>query len=204
MMPTGSFFSRDSAASQELRCPPHSVISATQVSLVSPFTALGSLVKSSRSLLKYMEINDLVDRSAMQKTERVFIGHGRSPVWRELKDFLQDRLTLPCEEFNREPTAGIATIARLQQMLDRACFAFLIMTAEDEHTDSSLHARENVIHEIGLFQGRLGFHKAIVLLEQGCAEFSNIAGLGSIPFPAGGISTKFEDIRQVLEREGVI
>lgn len=204
IMPTGQFFSRDSTAVQEVRCPPHSTMSATQVSLSSPFTALATLVKSSRSLLKYMEIHDLVDHSSMQKMEKIFIGHGRSPVWRELKEFLQDRLALPCEEFNRESTAGIATSVRLQQMLDRACFAFLVMTAEDEHADASLHARENVIHEIGLFQGRLGFTKAIVLLEQGCAEFSNIVGLGQIRFQAGDISTKFEDVRRVLEREGVI
>jgi predicted nucleotide-binding protein len=61
----------------------------------------------------------------------------------------------------------------------------------------------NVIHEAGLFQGRLGFTKAIVVLEEGCAEFSNIQGLGQIRFPAGRISAAFEDIRQVLEREGL-
>ncbi len=44
-------------------------------------------------------------------------------------------------------------------------------------------ARMNVIHEAGLFQGRLGFTKAILLLEDGCSEFSNIQGLGQIRFP---------------------
>lgn len=95
-------------------------------------------------------------------------------------------------------------MARLQQMLDASCFAFLVMTAEDQHTDDTLHARENVIHEVGLFQGKLGFSKAIVLLEEGCEEFSNIAGLGQIRFPPGDISAKFEEIRRVLEREGII
>ncbi len=61
----------------------------------------------------------------------------------------------------------------------------------------------NVIHEVGLFQGRLGFRKAIVLLEEGCAEFSNIHGLGQIRFPRGNIGACFEQVRQVLEREGV-
>jgi hypothetical protein len=36
-------------------------------------------------------------------------------------------------------------------------------------------------HEVGLFQGRLGFEKAIVLLEDGCEEFSNIKGLVQMP-----------------------
>jgi predicted nucleotide-binding protein len=64
-------------------------------------------------------------------------------------------------------------------------------------------ARENVVHEIGLFQGRLGFGRAIILLEEGCEEFSNIQGLGQIRFPKGNIGAKFEDIRAVLEREGL-
>jgi predicted nucleotide-binding protein len=135
---------------------------------------------------------------------RVFIGHGRSLVWRELKDFLQDRLHLPWEEFNRESAAGIATTERLTQMLEISSFAFLIMTAEDEHADETLHARENVIHEVGLFQGKLGMKRAIILLERGCQEFSNIHGLTHIPFPQGHISAAFEDIRRVLERERII
>jgi predicted nucleotide-binding protein len=38
----------------------------------------------------------------------------------------------------------------------------------------------NVVHEAGLFQGRLGFTRAIIMLEEGCEEFSNIEGLGQL------------------------
>ena len=62
----------------------------------------------------------------------------------------------------------------------------------------------NAVHEAGLFQGRLGFMRAIVLLEEGCEQFSNIEGLGQIRFPCGNISAAFEEIRRVLEREGLI
>ena len=133
----------------------------------------------------------------------MFIGHGRSGVWRELKDFLVERLGLPWEEFNREAIAGIATAERLTQMLESACFAFLVMTAEDEHADETVHARENVVHEVGLFQGRLGLRRAIVLLEEGCTQFSNIHGLSPISFPRGHVSAAFEEIRRVLERERI-
>jgi hypothetical protein len=50
----------------------------------------------------------------------------------------------------------------------------------------------------------LGFSKAIVLLEEDCEEFSNIQGLGQIRFPNGKISAAFEEVRRVLEREGLI
>lgn len=135
---------------------------------------------------------------------RVFIGHGRSPIWRELKDFLSSRLGLEFDEFNRVPTAGIGIQERLNEMLGECGFAFLLLTAEDIHQDNSKHARENVIHEAGLFQGRLGWRRAIVLLEEGCEEFTNIVGLGQVRFPAGRISAAFEDVRAVLEREGLL
>ena len=73
------------------------------------------------------------------------------------KDFVEDRLHLPVDEFNSVPVAGIATSARLAELLDLSAFAFLIMTSEDEQLDGKIRARENVVHEVGLFQGRLGF-----------------------------------------------
>jgi hypothetical protein len=137
--------------------------------------------------------------------ELIFIGHGQSLLWLLLKDFIKDTLHLQPDEFGyRESVAGYATVERLDAMLSQAGFAFLIMTAEDEHLDSTIHARENVIHEIGLFQGKLGRKRAIVLLEEGCAEFSNIRGLIEIRFPKGNIRAVFEDIRRVLAREGFI
>lgn len=136
--------------------------------------------------------------------DKIFIGHGNSNVWRELKDFIQDRLKLHWEEFNRVPQAGRATKERLEELLNISGFAFLVMTAEDEQRDGTLRARENVVHEIGLFQGRLGFQRAIILVEEGCEEFSNIHGVTHIPFPKSNISASFEEVRRTLEREGIL
>lgn len=135
---------------------------------------------------------------------RIFIGHGRSPLWRELKDFVSDRLGLDWDEFNREAVAGYTTSERLSEMLSQAAFAFLVLTAEEERVDGTAHARANVIHEVGLFQGRLGLRRAIVLLEEGCSEFSNIVGLMQIRFPRDDIGARFEEIRRVLEREKLL
>jgi len=134
----------------------------------------------------------------------VFIGHGGDNAWLILKEFINARLKLPYEEFNRVPVAGVATVERLKQMLDAAGIVFFVLTAEDELKDGGVQARMNVVHELGLFHGRLGFNKAIVLLEHGCNEFSNIHGLSQIRFPKNNIAASFEEIRQVLEREGVI
>lgn len=134
--------------------------------------------------------------------KKIFIGHGGSPLWLSLKEFITERLKLPCEEFNSEPTPGIHTTERLEAMLAQAGMAFLIMTGEEKHADGTLHARPNVIHEVGLFQARLGPRRAIVVIENGCAEFSNLSGLTTVRFPFNDIAAKFEDVRRVLEREG--
>ena len=143
--------------------------------------------------------NDAVNN----ENKKIFIGHGGSHIWRELKDFIEDTLNLSCEEFNRIPAAGKSTSDRLKEMLEVSCMAFLIMTGEDEQADGSLRARENVVHEVGLFQGRLGFEKAIILLEDGCEDFSNIHGITHIPFPKGKINTTFGEIIRVLQRENI-
>ncbi len=159
------------------------------------------LLKNYVSAIERTGTNAFVNKST---GSRIFIGHGQSPMWRELKDFINDRLVLPWDEFNREAVAGITTFDRISDMLESASFAFLIMTAEDQHSNATTHARQNVVHEVGLFQGKLGAKKAIILLEQGCEEFSNIVGLTQIRFPKGQISAVFEEIRRVLEREGII
>ena len=137
------------------------------------------------------------------ENKKYFIGHGGSLEWLKLKDFLENTLGLPYEEFNRIPQAGKITSDRLKEMLESCCMAFLIMTGEDEQPDGTLHARSNVIHEIGLFQAQLGYERTIILLEKGCEVFSNIHGITYILFPKGNIEETFEEIIRVLKRESM-
>lgn len=205
MRPRGQTFSRDMLAiGQGSRVPPHISIESELLSIRAAFSGAGVAREVLFKLVSHLERK--VERKITKERvgTSVFIGHGRSHLWRELKDFIDGRLGLPWDEFNRLSVAGVPNTVRLAQMLDSAAIGFLIMTAEDEQADGTHHARMNVIHEAGLLQGRLGFERAIVLLEEGCKEFSNIAGLGQIRFPAGRISACFEDVRMVLEREGLI
>lgn len=205
LRPKGQMMSRDMVAIEKGQVvPPHFSVLAKANAAIFPFKACEELRKQ---IIKVASHIENLEGNAVREERigtNIFIGHGRSPDWRELKDFVSDRLKLPWDEFNRVPVAGLTNITRLAQMLDQACFAFLVMTAEDEQADGNHHARMNVIHEVGLFQGRLGFERAIVLLEDGCEEFTNIQGLGQIRYPKGRISAIFEDIRAVLEREGIV
>jgi predicted nucleotide-binding protein len=203
--PKGQFMTRDTlAAGQGNRIPPHVKELAEVASIDQAFRICKAAAEISAKAASHLERKSRRQASSDRIGTNVFIGHGRSQVWRELKDFVQDRLGLPWDEFNRVPVAGVTNIARLSEMLDASAIAIVVMTAEDELLDGEIQARMNVVHEAGLFQGRLGFTKAIVLIEDGCKEFSNIQGLGQIRFPKANIAAAFEEIRRVLEREGLI
>jgi predicted nucleotide-binding protein len=203
--PKGQIISRDMIAiGQGNTVPAHINAAAKVASLRHSFAISKAAADIARKAASHLERKERKQAAADRVGTNVFIGHGRSPLWRELKDFVQDRLGLPWDEFNRVPVAGVTNIARLSEMLDAAAIAFLVMTAEDEMADGAVQARMNVVHEAGLFQGRLGFTKAIVLLEDGCEEFSNIQGLAHVHFPKGNISASFKEVRRVLEREGLI
>ena len=131
----------------------------------------------------------------------VFIGHGQSHAWRDLKDHLQDKHGVPIEAYETGARAGHSIRDILEEMVGRSSFAILVMTGEDEQVDGALRARQNVIHEAGLFQGRLGFTRAILLLEEGVDEFSNVSGVQYIGFAKGNIKETFGEILATLRRE---
>jgi predicted nucleotide-binding protein len=131
----------------------------------------------------------------------VFIGHGRSNEWRNLKDHLQDKHRYKIEAFEVGARAGHSIRDILEEVLDKSSIAFLVFTGEDETADGKMHVRQNVVHEAGLFQGKLGFPRAIIVREDGAEDFSNIAGIQQIRFSKGNIKETFGDVLAVLKRE---
>ena len=199
-----SHASNRSAEKPDIKTPPHVVILAKILAIKHPFDSCKALYERIVELGEHLKNIESSFFNEGEYGTRVFIGHGRSDCWRDLRDFISGRLNLPCDEFDRVPTAGMTIPERLEQMLQDACIALLVMTGEDEQPDGEFRARMNVIHEVGLFQGRLGLKKAIILLEEGCEKFSNIHGVLEIRFPKGEIHAAFEKIREVMEREGVL
>jgi predicted nucleotide-binding protein len=203
--PTVTIVCRDTrAVNQGTRTPPHIAVLAEVHALRQSKIVCDQLSSLARKAGSHIGRRSRRRVRAETIGTNVFIGHGRSLIWKELKDFIQDRLRLPWDEFNRVPIAGVTNASRLSEMLDAAAIAFLIVTGEDELKDGTLQPRMNVVHEAGLFQGRLGFSRAIILLEEGGEEFSNIQGLGQIRFPKGKIKAVFEEVRLVLERKGIL
>lgn len=131
----------------------------------------------------------------------IFIGHGQSSEWRDLKDHLVEQHKYAVEAFDIGARAGHTVRDILDQLLKRSTFAIVVMTGEDEQGDGVLHARQNVVHEAGLFQGRLGFARVIVAVEHGCELFSNLDGVIQLRFQPGHIKEIFGDVAATLRRE---
>lgn len=141
---------------------------------------------------------------SVTKPTCVFIGHGRSKLWARLKIFLEDELQVRTTFYENESRVGESIVPVLEKMLDEATFAALVLSAEDETQAGTVRARQNVVHEAGLFQGRLGFKRAILLLQRGIEEFSNVDGLQHIPFSGDQIEEAFYELQRVLKREGQV
>lgn len=132
---------------------------------------------------------------------KIFIGHGGSDQWRDLKDHLHDQHGYEIVAYETGSRAGHTIRDIIAEMLKASSFAILVMTGEDAMADGTVRARQNVIHETGLFQGKLGFSKAIILKEDGTEEFSNIHGVQQVRYSKGNIKETFGEVLAVLRRE---
>lgn len=73
------------------------------------------------------------------------------------------------------------------------------MTGDDITNEDEIRARENVMHEIGFFQGFYGLENVILLHESGVNIPSNIHGLVYIPFAKDSIESTFGSIYRELK-----
>jgi len=145
-----------------------------------------------------------VIQSTATRSEKscVFIGHGRSPLWLRVKTFLEDEIGLKTVSFESEPRTSESIVPVLEKMLDQSDFAVIVLTAEDATADGQLRARQNVVHETGLAQGKLGFKRVVILKQEGVEELTNLAGLQYISFK-DRLEQAFYDLGKVLKREGL-
>lgn len=181
---------------------------------ITDFSDYSELSISSQSREKIIRLSNTVDKCAeicflplpekpkqVPIKPKIFIGHGNSTQWRDLKDHLQDQHGYQILAYETGSRAGHTIRDVISELLANSSFAILVMTGEDKMDDGTTRARQNVIHELGLFQGRLGFTKAIVLKEDGTEEFSNIHGVQQIRYSTGNIKETFGEILATLNRE---
>lgn len=139
------------------------------------------------------------------KGGNIFIGHGRNEIVRhEVKDFIRDRCGLDPLVLQELPSAGMTVIEKLEKYGRIADYAILILTGDDITAEGEARARQNVILELGWFQGVLGRNRTAILLQTGVELFSNISGVVYLEFTGDAVEGVFEGLRKELEEAGLL
>jgi predicted nucleotide-binding protein len=141
------------------------------------------------------------EKTETQPSPSIFIGHGRSAAWRDLKDHLVEQQGYSVQAYETGARSGHTIRDILDDLLNSSSFAILVLTGEDELSGGDIRPRQNVVHELGLFQGRLGFPRAIAVVEESIDLFSNMDGVQQIHFSKGEIRQVFGDVLATLRRE---
>ena len=135
----------------------------------------------------------------VEKKNRVFISHGRSVEWYKVQAYIEKDLSIPSLELAQEPNLGRTVLQKLNEEAEKCSVAVIVMTGDDMVADGEIRARENVMHEIGFFQGKYGLRNVVLLHEVGVNIPSNIHGLVYIGFPKNTIDATFGALMRELK-----
>jgi predicted nucleotide-binding protein len=141
--------------------------------------------------------NSELEQPKKQSLGRVFVSHGRSNDWRAVQSFIEKDVGLSTLELAQEPNMGRTIIEKLIDGAGRCDSAVIVMTGDDTAKPDEARVRENVMHEIGYFQGVYGRTGVVLLHEEGVNIPTNLSGVAYVPFPREDIEAAFH----VLQRE---
>jgi sugar/nucleoside kinase (ribokinase family) len=156
---------------------------------------------------QFAQVTDGFIRSLDQQRRKsglprgVFISHGHSPVWRVVEDFVDKYLGFPVLAFESDSWAGRQVTEALSEYLDSCSLAVCVLTAEDDVESGGRQARQNVIHELGLFQGRYGKNRVILLVEEGCDFVPDTPPERILTFPGSNIDHTFYRLGEIIHEE---
>lgn len=143
--------------------------------------------------------------SAPQKQPAgVFLVHDNSSYGPAVRQFVQKNCGLPVYEATVPEAGDPDFAAAMGKRLASCSLAICLLSARDTMSDGSRRVAQNIVHQAGIFQGRYGFGRVAILVEEDCDTFSNIAGLIRIDFSAGRVEGTFPELERMLRREGLL
>lgn len=135
-----------------------------------------------------------------EMNDSIFISHGHAELLKlQLKDFVREKLGKKAVILSEQPNNGMTIVEKLEAVSEKCNKAIILLTKDDEMADGSMRGRQNVIHEIGFFQGKYGRRNVILLQEEGVESFTNISGIVYIQFNRDHFPEVFEPLRNELE-----
>jgi DNA-binding NtrC family response regulator len=153
-----------------------------------------------QSPVVYEKMIELIHDVLSEARNSVFLSHGHNEaLWRRLRDFLVSRMKLSAIVLQELPSQGLTVVEKLERASERCRFAIILMTRDDEQRSGGTRARQNVVHEVGFFQGRYGRQNVVLLAEVGVEMFSNISGIITLDFDPDHFEEVFEPLRREIE-----
>lgn len=134
----------------------------------------------------------------------VLVAHDGGSQWQTLRRFLQEDCRLTVHTLSRAQPDGGDVTRLMHDQLGRCGFAVSVLTASRVMAGGRRRASEEIVHQVGVFQGYYGFGRVAILAEEGCEQFSNNAGLIRMSFPPGRIDSTFVQLERMLVREAVL
>lgn len=146
-----------------------------------------------------------------RKVPRVFVCSSSESLElaKEVSDFLATESIHVDIWKDTVSTPGRHWLACLMEVLGRSDFGIVIASADDL-VDSrglvSLSPRDNVVFEHGLFAGRLGLERSVLMVPEGVVIRlpSDLDGLNTVYYGVGRLSEACERIRIHIERIGTV
>jgi sugar/nucleoside kinase (ribokinase family) len=136
---------------------------------------------------------------------RVLLAHGESEDWEEVYRFLTQSCNLDVLDFDGEigRTNSETLVTALSNSVEECGFAVCIL-AERTVDNATVRASQSVVQQAGIFQGRYGFGRVALLVQEGCEVLSNVAGIIRLDYRAGAVDRTFIELEQMFVREGVM
>ena len=165
------------------------------------FDEPSSMISSSS---EYFRILQMIERSKISKKNKkqklsIFISHGRSKDWIEVQLFLEREMKRETIELAQQINDGNTIINKLDTTSNKCNYAVVIMTGDDVDPFGNPKVRENVMHEIGFFQGRYGLNNVCLIHEEGASIPSNLSGIVYLPYEKSNIKMIFSDLAKEIQ-----
>jgi hypothetical protein len=153
---------------------------------------------------EYFRILRMIEQSKTNieknsKENTVFISHGQSKDWMEVQIYLEKELGIKTIELAQEINNGRTIINKLENVSNQCNYAVVVMTGDDLDSDGKSRVRENVMHEIGYFQGKYGLVNVCLVYERGASIPNNLSGIGYLPYDKGNIKAIFSDLAKEIK-----
>jgi predicted nucleotide-binding protein len=131
----------------------------------------------------------------------IFVVHGHDELnLLRLKELIRERWKVESIVLAGEPGRGRTIIEKFEEEAQRATFAFVLMSPDDQVAVAGgeyAQSRPNVIFELGWFYGRLGRERVCILFKKGTKIHSDLDGVSRIEF-SSSVTEKIEEIEREL------